>query len=312
MGETILRWMGVRRCAALFSTVLLPLLALPAAAFAAGAPITFGLVARDVVEEERRWTPVLAEANRDLAPLGHELGARVLTSYAGMLWDLIDGRVDLLLAEPLIASKFAAETGARPVLALTGPDGGLARSVIVVRQDEVAPRPVPLAGMSVAFDSPSSTRGHLLPRLFLIETGHVLLEAAVGPAPPPSSKGAMAPVRFVFTMDSLSPVFWLLRHRVDAAAMSEEAFERVDAKRPGTFEVLGRTLSAPQAVLLARADLPPEITSAVITALRRVPPEHFERPARFSPLTPNLDGILTRLDIARVLIEAEDRGGAEP
>ncbi len=127
---------------------------------------------------------------------------------------------------------------------------------------------------------------------------------------PPAPRDATAPVRFVFTMDGLSPIFWLLRHRVDAAAMSEEAFERVEAKRPGVFEVLGRTPPAPQAVLLARADLSPEIRSAVVAALRRVPAERFERPARFSPLTPDLDAVLTRLDIARVLIEAEDRSGA--
>ena len=302
----------MHRGAALLFAVLLSLFAPTAAAFAAGAPITLGFVARDVVEEERRWAPVLAEANQDLAPVGRELGAWVLTSHAGMLWDLIDGRVDLFLAEPLIASKFAAETGAVPVLALTGPDGGLARSVVVVRRGEVAPRPVPLAGMSVAFDFPGSTKGHLLPRLFLIETGHVLTEALAGPVPPPGPRDAAAPVRFVFTMDSLSPIFWLLRHRVDAAAMSEEAFERVEAKRPDAFEVLGHSLSAPQAVLLARADLSPETTSAVVAALRRVPPERFEHPARFSSLTPDLDGILTRLDIARILIEAEDRGGDAP
>jgi phosphonate transport system substrate-binding protein len=299
------RW---RRCLQALAVCMVGLLGLDGAR-AQALSVTLGLVAQNVPDEEARWRQVLSEVNAALSAIGMKLELRILSSHAGMLWQLADGEVDFFLSEPLMALKFAAETEARPVLALVGPERELQRAVIVGRRGSAQGGLSNLAGRTIAFDRPGSTIGHLLPRLALMEAGYQPFERTAGGA---SGSGTSEQVGFVFTMDPLSPIFWLFHGKVDAAAMPETAFARVDTHRPGMFRVLARSRPAPSGVLLARIGLDPSIGDAVTGALRGVRPACFSSPARFVRLTSDLQSTLDRLDAARVQIEADGTGERQP
>ena len=137
------------------------------------------------------------------------------TTYAGIIRDLIDDKVDVAMLSPLVLLRTQSARRLRPVAYGIFRSSGYFsyKSVILVRQDSPFTSLRELAGKRVAFVDPNSTSGYHIPKRALQRVGIKL--------------GDLKKVEFFG--NHVDAIKALLQGRVDAAATFEDLVERNDA-----------------------------------------------------------------------------------
>jgi phosphonate transport system substrate-binding protein len=113
-----------------------------------------------------------------------------------------------------------------------------------------------LAGKTVAFDSPYSTSGYLLPAVTLIESG-----LALGPVASPGQVG------IVFSYDDENTLQWVLTGRADAGATDDFNWDVVFADVRDELVLLDMTEDVPRQVAVARPGLSQDYLDAITDVL---------------------------------------------
>jgi phosphonate transport system substrate-binding protein len=151
------------------------LLALPFAAMLAGLP-AMPAAAADVFRVSAIPDEAPTELQRKFKPLGEhlerKLGMKVefipVTDYAASVEALVNNKVDMVWfgGFTFIQAKMRSNDGVEPLVQRV--EDEKFRSVFVTT-DPAITKLEDLKGKSVAFGSPSSTSGHLMPRAFLMQ-----------------------------------------------------------------------------------------------------------------------------------------------
>lgn len=160
-----------------------------------------------------------------------------------------------------------------------------AESVFFVNEDSPIKNINDLKGKTVAFSSPHSTTGYMLPRAELERSGlkPVALEADEG------GEG----VGYVFSNFSPSSITWVKRKYVDAGAMSEDQFNEFAAEEDRIRVIHQTSVSLPPHIINVGSHVSGDIISDVQKALTdmsqdmngRKVLESFEGTKLIDPLT---------------------------
>jgi phosphonate transport system substrate-binding protein len=180
-----------------------------------------------------------------------------------MIDEINTNRVDLYIDSPFPVA-FVASRGADVKVLLRRWKRGSDeyRSVIFTRNDSGVESLDGLRGRMIAFGEPFSTTGFLLPKATLAAAGLELDHFQ-----DPAATVAPGNVGYVFSNDSENTMFWVLKGKVTAGAVNEEYFGMLAGRRADELRVLHRTKTLPRNIVCARANLDPELVSAIVDVL---------------------------------------------
>jgi phosphonate transport system substrate-binding protein len=186
-------------------------------------------------------------------------GRVVVAESVSEMATLIDqGQVDLYFGDPLPLMAVSEVANVRPQLCCSPPE---THSVFFARKNAGVAGLEDLGGKMVAFDSPLSTFGYLLPKLVLSSKGGRLLRRDA-----PSTSVDADTIGYVFSGDDENTVLWVLRGKVAAGAVRSDRYEKLVRSRSDAVDVVYRSIPLPAEVAAVRATLP----SVVATKLQKL------------------------------------------
>jgi phosphonate transport system substrate-binding protein len=200
---------------------------------------------------------------RRLAVVGITRGRVVMAGSMAEMADLMKGKqVDLFIDGPLTVAVVNMRSGAHPFLRRWRRGLAEYRSLVLTRKESGIKTVHDLKGRMIAFDEPFSTSGYLLPKAALIQAG-LRLKKYTGA----SAKIPPGEIGYMFAHDEENIMFWVLRGRVPAGAMSNEQFDLLARDRRSDLKILMRTMSLPREAVAHRADMPTRVLIALEEAL---------------------------------------------
>jgi phosphonate transport system substrate-binding protein len=262
-----------------------------------GGIIVLGDISDDPGEVIEGTQPLADYLARQLADYGISTGVvRVATSADEMTAMLESGEVDIYFDSIYPATLVHDQIGATPFLRRWRFGVEEYHSVIFTSVESGITAIDQLAGKTIAFDSPYSTSGYLLPAVTILESGLTL-----GPTPGSGQVG------IAFSFDDENTLQWVLTGRVDAGATDDFNWEVVFEDVRDELLLLAVTDSVPRQVAVARSGIDPELLAA-ITEILTTMHETEEGRAALEPFqTTQFDefpeGIEDAIDRIREMIE---------
>jgi phosphonate transport system substrate-binding protein len=247
--------------------------------------LRLGTVSRSPGEETAHYRAFGEFLAGRLAGLGFGGAETVLAdSLEGMAEHLRHQQVDLYFDSALSAATVCLTAPARPMLRRW--KGGRAEdgSVVFARRDRGITSLEQLRGRRVAFSEPHSTSAYLLPLAALLDHGLDPCRRTLAESLAPGETG------YEFSGDDETSLIWVIRGRVDAAALGLAAFGELKG-RDGGFMIIARTPLMPRHVVVHRSGLAPPAAQAIARTLGSLHLDErgrealaaFEATTRFDP-----------------------------
>jgi phosphonate transport system substrate-binding protein len=222
--------------------------------------LVFGRVQDNPVRAIRDRQEFVDYIANKLGPLGFKGGKIMVVDKLTQLARAVkDGKVDLFhdsVAATVVMSRW---TGSVPILRQWKYNEAEYYSVIVVKKDSGIDTLHGLRGKVLAFDEPSSTSAHILPRMLLTEHKLKLVQVVLPARVEPEVVG------YIHGTDDNAPNL-LITGKVDAAATSYREFQNLRPEIRDGLKVIAKSISAPRQMISVRKDL----DSKVVTALREL------------------------------------------
>jgi phosphonate transport system substrate-binding protein len=234
----------------------------PSPGAAPGGELVIGSIARNIKKEQRNFAPLVEYLGSRLGGVGYPgVKLAVVTTADEMVRRLQAGEIDIYIDSPFTVADIGHKTGAKPFLRRWKKGQAEYYTLIVVRKDSGIDSIDDLRGRIIAFDEPFSSSGYFLPKAMLIGHGHRMVEVR-----DTTTSVRSDTIGYVFSMDDINSMFWVLQGKVAATAVSPLHFSKFNKKNLGEFRVLERSPSMPRQAVAHRADLDP----AVVRELERV------------------------------------------
>jgi phosphonate transport system substrate-binding protein len=268
------------------------LMAWASAAAADPGVLVLGRISDDPQRHHDQLKPLLDYVVPRMADVGIREGRILMARDASRMTSYLrHGRVDWVTETAATGLTLISRASA-PVLLLTERDGvSHYRSLLFVRDDSPVQSLQDLRGRRLALQSPASTSAYLLPAITLLDAG-VPMEILPSPVDRPRSGG----VGYVFGNTEANIATWVLKGVVDAGAFSDVDLDELQQRDPraASLRVVGRSMSAPRAMELVRADLDARVRErlkAVLIEASRDPQaapalRRFFGTTRFAEVTP--------------------------
>lgn len=262
------------------------------AASAAPGVLVLGRISDDPQRHYDQLKPLLDYVVPRMADVGIREGRILMARDASRMTSYLrHGRVDWV-TETAATGLTLIHRASAPVLLLTERDGvSHYGSVLFVRDDSPIRTLGGLRGHRLALQSPASTSAYLLPAITLLDAG-VPMEIL----PSPTDRPRSGSVGYVFGNTEANIATWVLKGVVDAGAFSDVDFAELQARDPraASLRVVGRSMKAPRAMEIVRADLDPRVRDRLRAVLLQasVDPEaapaleRFFGTTRFAEVTP--------------------------
>jgi len=262
--------MGIRRIAlAAMLTVLVVVGAAGANDPSWPKEVTFGLLSTEnAAEITRRWSPILAQLEKDL---GIKVKAVTATDYRGTIEALKFKKAELghLGPKSYVEASNNNYANVEPVAQLQLANGSLGyRSCLIVHSDSDIFSPEDMTGKTFAFNDPNSTSGYLVPSAFF------MMEMGVDP------KKLFSKVTFSGSHEA--SILAVAAKKVEIASTNLPDLQQLtrENKVPrGALRVIWVSKIIPNDPIVVRKDLPPSLKSAIqesLTTMRARNPETFK------------------------------------
>lgn len=236
---------------------LLLLLALSTSGRADPGILVLGRISDDPQRHHDQLKPLLDYVVPRMASVGIREGRILMAPDASRMTSYLrHGRVDWVTETALTGLTLMSRARAS-VLLQTERDGVRHyRAVLFVRADSPLQSLDDLRGRRLALQSPASTSAYLLPAITLLDAG-VPMEIL----PSPSDRPGADRVGYVFANSEANIATWVFKGVADAGAFSDIDLERLRARDPraASLRIIGRSMMAPRALELVRADLDPRV-----------------------------------------------------
>ena len=259
-----------------FRTALATMLAILAVAGATGASdpswpkeVTFGLLSSENASEiTRRWSPILAQLEKDL---GVKVKSATATDYRGTIEALKFKKAEIghLGPKSYVEASTNNYANVEPIAQLQLANGSLGyRSCLIVHADSDLFSPEDMAGKTFAFNDPNSTSGYLVPSAFF------MMELGVDP------KKYFSKVTFSGSHEA--SILAVAAKKVEVASTNLPDLQQLtrENKVPrGALRVIWVSKLIPNDPIVVRKDLPASFKSAVqesLTTMRARNPEAFK------------------------------------
>ncbi len=237
---------------------MLAILSVPVAAV----NLTLGSISGEPANELKYYLPVANYLAEQLQTVGIDKGNVVVAQNIKQMAGFIkEGKVDLYMDSPFPTLEVSQLSGSLPLLRRWKKGIGSYHSVVFVRQDSGIKSPDDLRGKVIAFEAPYSTSSYFLPKASLSKLGMKLVEVA-----DPKSRVNAEEIGYSFTDDDENTLFWVLRKRTQAGAMSAASFKKLAARRIKKLSIVYSTLDVPRHIVSFRKDLDP----ALVTQIKKV------------------------------------------
>jgi len=225
--------------------------------------LVLGSLENDVRRQVARFTPLADYLETALAPHGiSEVQITVMREDQDIAGAISSGDIDLYFDTPVIAAKVARDSGAIPLLKQYRNRDATFRSMIVAPVDGPVQTLDDLVDRKIGFEERSSSAGFLLPVYLLDQAGLKLAKLRTRHRDVPAGK-----VGYVFTGDCDNTMYWLVRGWVDAGAINDIDFRRLDSAFPGQFRVLSESRFMPREVVMQRPNMEHDLSQAISDAL---------------------------------------------
>lgn len=254
--------------------------------------LVLGRISDDPQRHHDQLKPLLDYVVPRMADVGIREGRILMARDASRMTSYLrHGRVDWV-TETAATGLTLMQRASAPVLLLTERNGvSHYRAVLFVRGDSPVQGLADLRGRRLALQSPASTSAYLLPAITLLDAG-VPMEILPSPVDRPRSGG----VGYVFGNTEANIATWVMKGVVDAGAFSDVDLRELQQRDPraASLRVVGRSMSAPRAMELVRADLDPRVRERLKAVLLEASVDPQAAPAlrrffgttRFAEVTP--------------------------
>ena len=231
--------------------------------------VTFALLSTENASEiTRRWSPILAQLEKDL---GIKVKAVTATDYRGTIEALKFKKAEIghLGPKAYVEASNNNYANVEPVAQLQLANGSLGyRSCLIVHSDSDIFSPEDMAGKTFAFNDPNSTSGYLVPSAFF------MMEMGVDP------KKLFAKVTFSGSHEA--SILAVAAKKVEIASTNLPDLQQLtrENKVPrGALRVIWVSKIIPNDPIVVRKDLPPSFKSAIqesLTTMRARNTEAFK------------------------------------
>jgi phosphonate transport system substrate-binding protein len=231
--------------------------------------VTFALLSTEnAAEITRRWSPILAQLEKDL---GVKVKTVTATDYRGTIEALKFRKAELghLGPKSYVEASTNNYANVEPIAQLQLANGSLGyRSCLIVHADSDIFSPEDLASKTFAFNDPNSTSGYLVPSAFF------MMELGVDPKKHFS--------RVTFSGSHEASILAVAAKKVDVASTNLPDLQQLtrESKVPrGALRVVWISRLIPNDPIVVRKDLPASFKSAVqesLTTMRARKPEAFK------------------------------------
>ena len=187
---------------------------------------------------------------------------KVAPDLATMIEWMAKGEVDLYFDSVYPALKVSHETGAEPILRRWKKGVSDYHSVFFTVSDTNIRSLDDLKGQLIAFDSPYSTSGYMLPVV-------TLLEAGLMPVHQDSPDIVMAndEIGYIFSNDDDNTLLWVLEGEVNAGVVDSETFSKLTSEGRNNLSILFETEAVPRHVAVVTADMDPVMVDTLKTLM---------------------------------------------
>ena len=230
--------------------------------------ITFALLSTEnAAEITRRWSPILAQLEKDL---GIKMRSVTATDYRGSIEALKFKKAEIGHLGPKAYIEASANNYANvePIAQLQLANGSLGyRSCLIVHADSDVFSPEDMAGKTFAFNDPNSTSGYLVPSTFF------LTEMGIDPQ--------KHFAKLVFSGSHEASILAVANRKVEIASTNLPDLQQLtrEGKVPrGALRVIWVSKLIPNDPIVVRKDLPQSFKSAVqesLVSMRARHPEVF-------------------------------------
>jgi phosphonate transport system substrate-binding protein len=231
--------------------------------------VTFALLSTENASEiTRRWSPILAQLEKDL---GIKVKAATATDYRGTIEALKFKKAEIghLGPKSYVEASNNNYANVEPVAQLQLANGSLGyRSCLIVHSDSDIFSPEDMAGKTFAFNDPNSTSGYLVPSAFF------MMEMGVDP------KKLFSKVTFSGSHEA--SILAVGAKKVEIASTNLPDLQQLtrENKVPrGALRVIWVSKIIPNDPIVVRKDLPPSFKSAIqesLTTMRARNTEAFK------------------------------------
>jgi phosphonate transport system substrate-binding protein len=236
--------------------------------------ITFAILSTELAPEiTRRWTPILAQLEKDL---GIKVKSTTATDYRGTIEALKFKKAEVgwLGPKAYVEATNNNYANVEPVAQVRAQSGSLGyRSCLIANSDSDIFMPEDIGGKSFAFNDPNSTSGYLLPMTFF------LTEMGIDP------KKHFAKVMFSGSHEA--SILAVANKKVDVASTNLPDMQQLtrEGKVPrGALRVIWVSKLIPNDPVVVRKDLPASLRSAIqesLVTMKDRNPEAFAQAGAF-------------------------------
>jgi len=231
--------------------------------------LTFALLSTEnAAEVGRRWTPIVAQLEKDL---GVKVKYTTATDYRGTIEALKFGKAQLghLGPKSYVEASTNNYANVEPIAQLQLANGSLGyRSCLIVHADSDIFSPEDTAGKTFAFNDPNSTSGYLVPSAFF------MMEMGIDP------QKHFAKV--IFSGSHEASILAVANKKVEVASTNLPDVQQLtrENKVPrGGLRVIWVSRLIPNDPIVIRRDMPASLRSAVVeslTTMKTRNPEAFK------------------------------------
>jgi len=231
--------------------------------------LTFALLSTEnAAEIGRRWTPIIAQLEKDL---GVKVKYTTATDYRGTIEALKFGKAQLghLGPKSYVEASTSNYANVEPIAQLQLANGSLGyRSCLIVHADSDIFSPEDTAGKTFAFNDPNSTSGYLVPSAFF------MMEMGIDP------QKHFAKV--IFSGSHEASILAVANKKVEVASTNLPDLQQLtrENKVPrGGLRVIWVSRLIPNDPIVMRRDTPASLRAAVVeslTTMKARNPETFK------------------------------------
>lgn len=219
-------------------------------------------IGTDVSEKVAEFQPLADYLAAELSEYGVVRGqVKVAPDLQAMTEWMEAGEVDIYFDSVYPAMVISDETGAEPILRRWKEGVSEYSTYIITREDSGIETLEALEGKMVAFSTPFSTSGYMLPLVYIIEAGLSPQEQLSTRSPVPAGK-----VGYVFSADDDLIVEWVQAGEVAAGAVNSIDYDALSEEERKGLRVLAETEAVPRHMVVVR----PGMNSLLRQELERI------------------------------------------
>jgi phosphonate transport system substrate-binding protein len=178
---------------------------------------------------------------------------------------LKEQRVDLYFESPFTIALVDKESGALPFLLRWKEGVAQYHSIFIVKNNLSIKTLNDFAGKTIAFESPESTSGYLLPKAYLFQKGFKLIGE---PTKNSTNDDDNNIIRYVFAREDHNIPLWLAEGKADIGAISNVDFEQgIYESIKSQFKIIDRTIDVPRHVVSHRSEMEPALVQKISDVL---------------------------------------------